>query len=352
MSTKKKRGFHSVDYEDRLDFLADHPEMWGRMCEARLKEVTELLAKKEELIRKIKEYKEPPPLRLEKTLGRLKLPQEILCKIMECLCDESRRYKLLLLLLEELHTIALSCPDFLATIPHCYKYLESKLSPVPGSDKYDWQEFIVQIREKKLPQLKEALKVLSVPRDCNKISTSLLFPARSHLVDMIIRLLSKTFGLMEPRRVPIKLAYHVSQEQKTDYLQYTWVNLENARLVQWDSLPLHPTSVQVCRELFRLYKTDEGVEKKVEEANEILRLKKERERRREIEQFEFQKKEKERIREANLKLRCKGSGCYSRGAEACKYRMCISHCPGCPRPGHDQKLTLGRKALSIDFILN
>ena len=203
--------------------------------------------KKDEDIRKIKEYKETMPLRLEKRLGRLKLPKEILCKIMECICDEYPGYKLLLLLLEELHTIALSCPDFLATIPYCYTYLSSKLPPVPGSDLHDWEEFIVQIRDKKSPELKEALKALNVSREGIKISQP--FPlglVKSHLVDMMLRFL-KQFALNEPRRVPVKLAYHVGQEQKSDRHFYIWVDLREARLVKQDSLPLHPTSVQVCR---------------------------------------------------------------------------------------------------------
>ena len=81
-------------------------------------------------------------------------------------------------------------------------------------------------------------------------------------------------------------------------------------------------------------------------------MEKEEKKRAEAARFEWERLEKERRREENLKLRCKGSGCTARGAEACKYKMCISHCPGCPRRGHDQKLKLGKGTMSINFILN
>jgi hypothetical protein len=92
--------------------------------------------------------------------GRLGLPQEIVCRILELICDEyePEGIKIMVIILDELHNIVLSCPDFLAALPHCYKYLAAKLDPLPGSDKRDWDEIVANPNLFKAFEIKEALR--------------------------------------------------------------------------------------------------------------------------------------------------------------------------------------------------
>ena len=120
---------------------------------ARAKEATEI----------VKKFK-PPNLLIMRT-GSLKLPHEIICRIFEMVCDEfdPDAFRLLRFVLEDLHNIALSCPDFLAALPHSYKYLAnlaSKRSPLPGVGRFDWDALISDSSKIKTEEMREACRFI------------------------------------------------------------------------------------------------------------------------------------------------------------------------------------------------
>ena len=104
-----------------------------------------------------------PDLVMMKT-GKLGLPQEIVYRVLELICDEyePNGIRMMTIVVEELHQIAMACPDFLAALPHCYKYLASKVEPIPGEDNRDWEEFIADPNQFKVPELKEAVRDLGL----------------------------------------------------------------------------------------------------------------------------------------------------------------------------------------------
>ena len=104
-----------------------------------------------------------PDLVMMKT-GRLGLPQEIVYRVLELICDEYEPtgIRMMTIVVEELHQIAMACPDFLAALPHCYKYLASKVEPIPGQENRDWDEFIADPNQFKVPELTEAVRDLGL----------------------------------------------------------------------------------------------------------------------------------------------------------------------------------------------
>ncbi len=109
----------------------------------------------------VKSFKKPDVVTLK--TGRLGLPQEVVCRILEFLCDEfePNGYRLLTFVLEDLHSIALSCPDFLAALPYCYRRLAAKIvNPFTGFNKRNWDVYIADPTSFKVAELKEVLRDL------------------------------------------------------------------------------------------------------------------------------------------------------------------------------------------------
>lgn len=80
---------------------------------------------------------EAPNLKLNTI--KLCLPLEILCRVMELICDGYERdgIRMATIIVEDLLNVALSCPQFLASLPHAYRYLAKKMiSPRQGT--LDW----------------------------------------------------------------------------------------------------------------------------------------------------------------------------------------------------------------------
>ncbi len=104
------------------------------------------------------------PELIMKSTGKLGLPQEIVRHILDLICDEfgANEFRLLTFVLDDLHNIALSCPDFLAALTHCYQRLAVKIGRLPSSDKRDWDEYIANPTSLKSYNLKEALKDLKL----------------------------------------------------------------------------------------------------------------------------------------------------------------------------------------------
>ena len=103
---------------------------------------------------------------LIKQTGMLGLPREIIRRIMEYICDdhEPEGVHVLPLVATELVNIALSCPDFLAALPHSYNYLASNLSGVQSLPaEHDWNQLIRDPVSFKVSELKVALQALNLP---------------------------------------------------------------------------------------------------------------------------------------------------------------------------------------------
>ncbi len=117
------------------------------------------------MISHAKQAKPKKPMKRSKTLG---LPQEIICKILEHLCDEfePNGIRIFPVIATELVQIALSCRDFNAALPHCYKYFASRFITTPPPvlpQTHDWQELIANPTKLKMPELKTVLMCLDEP---------------------------------------------------------------------------------------------------------------------------------------------------------------------------------------------
>ena len=105
---------------------------------------------------------------LIKKTGKLGLPREVACRIMENLCDEyePEGIRVFPVVASELVNVALSCPDFLVVLPHCYDYLASKMNLrklLP--DGHDWNRLISEPAAFSVEELKATLRVLEKSAD-------------------------------------------------------------------------------------------------------------------------------------------------------------------------------------------
>jgi hypothetical protein len=129
---------------------------------------------------RIDSFQKPRPILSLDTArrGKLGLPQEIIQRILEFICDEYEPtgIRLLPIVIEDLHNIALSSLDFCMAVRYSYHYLASKVRPLPGSDKRDWDEYIKDPMALKISDIKDALTDLKVylPAGFNKPGTYLL----------------------------------------------------------------------------------------------------------------------------------------------------------------------------------
>ena len=348
----RRNGFHS-SHSIKYEYYVDRPEEWDDLREDDLIQVKKLRADKDETARRIKAFKGEKSLMIEKKLGKVGFPLEILYKIMEYVCDQIDGVKVLTMVLEDVHAIAISCPDFLATLPHCYKYLSAKVEPIEGDDKRDWDDLLVNIKKVECPELRKVLKSLHIPFT-GKLKGTLSLPSpplSDDLVDLQIRLLAR-FGLKEPQRIPAKLAYKVQAEIRHADHRSTQIrayfDLQEAGVItgHWsDSIFSTFTTLSVCRCLFRLFKTEARLTEKIKSARQIVQIRRAQERQewaRRSEKEQREKEEKERRREQRSRDHfnnlCQAENCKVRGAKDCQFKMCSSCCPGCTRRGHDSKL--------------
>ena len=138
-----------------------------------------------------------------KETGRLGLPLEILCRIMEFRCDEfePKGIRAFPFVAKKLVTAALSCSDLLSTLPHCYNYLASMIGPklpeLPAE--YDWTALIRYPASLKVHELNSALISLDLSIEGNKGGISILFlsPAMADSAELVSRMLDH-FGLDKP----------------------------------------------------------------------------------------------------------------------------------------------------------
>ena len=164
-------------------------------------------------------YRESPPLYLGHRLGRIRLPREILCKIMEHVCDgyTPEGLTIMSLVLQELHNIARSCADFLYTLPYCYRYLSSKVGNVPGSEKREWDEFIVDILKKSRSELLEAMADLGLSTDNRGKDEIGRYPRQFQimLMDRLQDLYSQMLWIRRAKKSSIKnLISHLSRKSR------------------------------------------------------------------------------------------------------------------------------------------
>ena len=125
-------------------------------------------------------------------------------------------------------------------------------------------------------------------------------------------------------------------------LQDAWTSLQKADLIPAEQ-PIRQSMHHTCNVLIKQFKTYQGLLEGVDKAQDIIRIR---------DNIAYEKKQRdiEANEQAFMKIKCRNSRCRIRGATACKYQMCIRHCPGCHWRRHNHNL--GNRAMSIDFILN
>ncbi len=96
---------------------------------------------------------------------KLGFPLEILFRITEFVADSYERdgIRILQVVLADLLNAALSCPDFLAALPHAHRYLNSKIRMQWPTDlTHDWDELIRTPDAFNVAELQGALQSLNI----------------------------------------------------------------------------------------------------------------------------------------------------------------------------------------------
>ena len=158
----------------------------------------------------------------------------------------------------ELVNIALSCRDFLAALPYCYKYLarDPKLQiSLPGNR--DWDALIRDPTPFVVSELLQILQQLKLPTKGDKngkiVNLSLVF----HLVELISRILGY-FGLDQPRFVPARLAFYLKKERNAKVPQELYEKStllkQYGKLQTTISLTGNMRYVHWCKEVSKTYR--------------------------------------------------------------------------------------------------